>query len=255
MTESVSDILMARQREFDPAGRPIAASFAVHALLVLGLAVLPAAWFRGRAELPTMTISLGPGTLGPERSGQTATGSRTVDQVVPPEKKEPILPVTPPKVVTPDPVAPVVKAPPKGADKPTPSPAPPTTTPSTGAQLNKGSATVETGAKGSDIGLASGGGGNSNAEIDSCCKAFFSELKERVDERWLRNQSASGIVVVEFTIERDGAVVNPHVTTSSGTEALDIAALRAVLLVRLSPLPGEYTGKRMIVSLRFPYNK
>src|SRR4051812_42486322 len=106
MTESVSDILIARQREFDHAGRPIAASFGVHVLLVIGLAVLPAAWFRGKAPAPTMTISLGPGSAGPDRSGQTSTGGRNVEKVVPPEKHETIIPVTPPKSVTPDPVAP-----------------------------------------------------------------------------------------------------------------------------------------------------
>lgn len=254
MTESVSDILIARQREFDHAGRPIAASFGIHVLVVVALAVLPAAWFQGKPPAPTMTISLGPGTIGPVRTGQTATGGRTVDQVVPPEKHETIMPVTPPKTTTPDPAAVVVKTPPKVADKPAPpNPVPSPPKPATGAQLNKGSAFVETGAKGNDIGLASGGGGNNTADIESCCKAFFAELVDRVDQRWQRNQGASGVTIVEFTIERDGTISDSRVSTSSGNEVLDIAARSAVMRAQLSPLPEEYKGKRMTILLRFPY--
>jgi TonB family protein len=254
MTESVSDILVARQREFDHAGRPIAASFGVHVLLVIGLAVLPAAWFRGKAPAPTMTISLGPGSTGQDRSGQTSTGGRDVEKVVPPEKHETIVPVTPPKSVTPDPAAPVVKTPPKVADKPAaPNPVPSPPKQATGAQLNKGSALVETGAKGNEIGLASGGGGDNSTDIDSCCKAFFSELKERVDQRWQRNQGTSGVTIIEFTIERDGTVSASHVATSSGNDVLDLAAWSAVKSVQLSPIPDEYKGKRMTILLRFPY--
>jgi len=256
MTESVSDILIARQREFDHAGRPIAASFGIHVLLVLGLAVLPAAWFRGKPPAPTMTISLGPGNAGPDRSGQTATGGRNVDKVVPPEKHEPIIPVTPPKSAVPDPAATVVKTPPKVSDKPpAPNPVPSPPKQATGAQLNKGSALVETGAKGNEIGLASGGGGNNTADFDSCCKEFFNQLRERVYDRWQSNQGVSGTTIVEFTVERDGTISESHVGTPSGNDVLDLVALSAVKSVHLNPIPDEYKGKRMTILLRFTYNR
>lgn len=258
MTESVSDILLARQRLFDSASRPIAASLGVHVLLVIALAVLPAAWFRSKPDLPTMTISLGAGTDGPVRKGELATGGRKVDTVVPPQKREPILPVAPPKALVPDPLAPATKTPPKTAAKPAPPPPiTPTTKPATGAQLSKGSALVETGAKGTDIGLSSGGGGTNSPEMDFCCKEYFSQLKERVDEGWMRNQGLAGLVVVEFTIDRSGTVGDVKVTKHSGSDLLDFAAQRAVLSLqgRMGPLPAEYTGQRMIISLTFPYNR
>jgi TonB family protein len=143
------------------------------------------------------------------------------------------------------------------SDKPpAPNPVPSPPKQATGAQLNKGSALIETGAKGNEIGLASGGAGNNSAEIDSCCKAFFNELLERVDQRWQRNQSASGVTIVEFTIERDGTISASHVATTSGNDVLDLAAWSAVKNVqKLSPIPDEYKGKRMTILLRFPYNR
>ena len=258
MTESVSDILVARQRLFEHTGvgRPVAFSMGVHVVLIVALALLPAAWFKSKANVPTMVISLGAGSLGVKRSGQISTGGKKVDEVVEPKAREPILPVAPPKVVTPDPAAPVVKTPPKVSDKPTtapPTPAPPKA--ATGAKLTPGSATVETGAKGIEIGLSSAGGGNNSAEMDSCCKEYFLDMLSRIDAVWARNQGITGEVAVNFVIAKDGTISSSSVdiAKSSGNDLLDLAAKRAVLLVKLGPLPERFTGQRMLLQLKFPY--
>jgi TonB family protein len=256
MTESVSDILVARQRLFENAGvgRPVAYSLGVHTLLIVALALLPGAWFRSKANVPTMVISLGAGSLGVKRSGQISTGGKKVDEVVEPKTHEPILPVAPPKAVTPDPAAPVVRVPPKTADKP--ATAPPTqamSKPATGAKITPGSATVETGAKGLEIGLSSAGGGNNSAEMESCCTDYFNDMQSRIDAVWQRNQGAAGEVWVDFVIARDGTISGIHVSKSSGIDQLNLAAERAVTLLKMGPLPDRYTGQRMFMTLKFPY--
>jgi TonB family protein len=255
MTESVSDILVARQRLFEHTGvgRPVAFSLGVHVVLIATLALLPAAWFKSKANVPTMVISLGAGSLGVKRSGQISTGGKKVDEVVEPKPREPIMPVTQPKTVTPDPAATVVKTPPKTSDKPpTTAPvAPPK--PATGAKITPGSATVETGAKGLEIGLSSSGGGNNSAEMNSCCTEYFNEMQSRIDAVWQRNQGAAGETWVDFTIARDGTITGVHVSKNSGNTLLDTAAQRAVLFLKLGPLPDRYTGSQMIMTLKFNY--
>lgn len=257
MTESVSDILVARQRQFESVGvaRPVAMSFFVHTVIIIGLALLPAAWFRAKANVPTMTISLGAGSVGVKRSGQLSTGGKKVEEVVEPKNREPILPVAPPKAITPDPAAIAVKTPPKTSDKPvtTPTVAPPK--PATGAKITPGSAAVETGAKGLEIGLSSAGGGNNSAEMDSCCKEYFQDLKNKVDAVWQSNQGVAGEVSVDFVIARDGTISGIKVSKESGVYALDFAAERAITLLKLGPLPAEYTGQRMFMTLKFPYKR
>lgn len=256
MTESVSEILVARQREFDSVGRPVAFSLGVHVVLIAALALLPAAWFGTTKNMPTMTISLGAGSLGVKRTGMLSTGGRKVDEVVEP-KREPVIPVAPPKSVTPDPAAAVIKTPPKTSDKPvnsaTPTPAVPK--PATGTKIAAGSALVETGAKGLEVGLSSSGGGNNSAEIDSCCAEYFQEMQNRVDALWVRNQNAVGEVSVDFVIEKDGRITDPKLSKRSGQDLLDLAALRAITLLKMGQLPPKYTGQRMFMTLKFTYTR
>lgn len=255
MTESVSDILVARQRQFDSVGRPVAFSLGVHAALILGLVLLPSAWFAAKKDMPMMTISLGDGSLGVKRTGLLTTGGKRVDQVVEP-KREPIVPVAPPKSVTPAPAAAVVKTPPKASDKPVTTPATPAAPkPSTGKQIAAGSALVETGAKGLDVGLSSSGGGTNSAEIDSCCTEYFGEMVSRIDAAWVRNQGAVGEVTIDFVIEKDGKITGIKVGKTSGVDLLDFAAQRAVTQLRMGRHPDKYTGQRMFMTLKFAYTR
>lgn len=256
MTESVSDILLARQREVDSVGRPVAFSLGAHVVLIVAFALVPSAWFAAKPELPTMKISLGAGSVGVKRSGQLSTGGKKVDEVVEPTR-EPILPVAPPKSITPDPAATVVKTPPKVSEKPpTTTPTPAVSKPATGQKITPGSALVETGAKGLDIGLSSaGGGGNNSAEIDSCCTEYFQDMRSRIDAVWQRNQNAVGEVDVDFVIDKDGRIGDVKVSKKSGYDLLDLAAHRAILQLRMGPLPPKYTGQKMFMTMKFTYTR
>lgn len=257
MTESVSDILLARQRELDSVGRPLAWSVGAHVALIVAIAFLPSAWFAAKPQMPTMKISLGAGSLGVKRTGTISTGGKKVDQVVEPKNREPILPTAPPKTATPDPAAAVIKTPPKVSDKPavtTPTAAPPK--PATGAKVAPGSALVETGAKGMEVGLSSSGGGNNSPEIDSCCAEYFNEMLTRIDAVWQRNQGMVGVTTVEFVIEKNGTITDIKIGKPSGVELLDFAALRAISqLKKLGPHPVKYTGQRMFMVLKLEYTR
>jgi TonB family protein len=255
MTESVSDILVARQRQFEGGvGRPVAMSLVVHVLLIVGLVLLPAAWFQGRPKEKTMTITLGAGSLGVIRSGKLQTGGKRVEEVVEPKKQEPLLPVTPPKAVTPDPAAPVVKVPPKTADKPSTVPPAPAK-PATGAKITPGSAAVETGAKGLEVGLSSSGGGNNSAEMDFCCKEYLQDMLNKIDAVWVRNQGITGETWVDFVIEKDGKITGVHTSKSSGYPTLDFAAERAISFVKLGPIPELFKGSRIPITLKMAYTR
>ena len=256
MTETVSDILIARQRQFEHAGlgRPVALSFAVHVLVLVGLVLLPAAWFQGKAKEKTITITLGAGSLGLKRSGQLQTGGKKVEEVVEPKKQEPILPVTPPKAVTPDPAAPVVKVPPKTADKPSAAPNTPAK-PATGARIAPGSAAVETGAKGLEVGLSSSGGGNNSAEMDFCCKEYLQDMLNKIDVVWVRNQGITGETWVDFVIEKDGKITHILTSKSSGYEVLDLAAERAISYIKMGPIPELFKGSSIPIRLRMTYTR
>jgi TonB family protein len=254
MTESVSDILVARAHFDDGLKRPVMASLAVHVVIVVGLAVLPASWFAAKAPIKTISISLGSGALGPERKGLTATGGRKIDTVAEPVKKEPIVPVAPPKSVVPDPAAPVVKTPPKAATKPAPPPPiAPTSKPAVGAQISQGNSLVETGAKGLGVGLSSGGIGGIQTDADFCCREYLSEMMSAIAAVWQEKQGITADTTLDFTVEKNGTVTDVKVRQPSGYVQLDLAAQRALANVRLFPLPDKFPGQRLLISLKFPY--
>ena len=65
-----------------------------------------------------------------------------------------------------------------------------------------------------------------------------------------------GQVFIKYTIQRDGAITNPEIETTSGYTALDINALRAVVSARqLPPLPGAYPNPTLGVHLSFEYKR
>lgn len=254
---SVSDVLMARARMGDALGRPVAASFAAHVLLIALAVVLPASWFAQHPPDKVMTISLGSGAVGRDPNGMTALAGKKVDEVVPPTKRpEPILPTAPPKSTA-------MTEPVKGVDvkkaetkpaPPAPTPAPPKT--SKGAALQQGNAVAATTASGVGVGLSSGGLGGVPADFEFCCKDYIAEMTAAIQRVWQPNQGATGQNVVEFTIDRSGALSNIKVLTPSGNPNLDLASIRAMtILGRLPPLPDQYTGQRLIIALTFGYTR
>jgi TonB family protein len=229
-------------------------SFVVHAIALVLVFVVPSSWWRGNKPEPIyMHVSLA-GALGPETTGMTSIGGRTVEQVVPPTKRPDPVPVTPPKPA-PANTNTVVKPP-----EPKPDPVRPPTagraTPSTGQQVQTGTARVETGARGNSTGLAQGGGqGGVDAEIapNFCCPEYITMMKILLEREWNKMLPGRGTTIMLFTIQRDGSLTEVQVQTSSGDPNLDFEAKRALTTVKLPSLPTAYTEKTLTVRLRFPY--
>jgi protein TonB len=259
MSETASDVIAARSRE--PAGlsRLIGVSVAVHAAVLVLVAIAPAPRFDDEPET-VMTISLG-GAPGPRAGGMTPMGGRTVQAPAPLETARPRAEMPP------APSAPKMTLP---TERPRPRPAQPRPerapreasgrTPSTGTQPQEGSARADTGARGQGFGLTTGGGaGAGGVQLDVanfCCPEYVETVVQRIQQNWDWKQNLAGQVVVKFTIGRDGALSQVQVTRPSGLVALDTAAYRAVLLTQRVPaLPPQFSNPTLTVHLTFDYSR
>jgi TonB family protein len=256
--DAVSEVLVARLPKDDGLGSMLGASAIGHLVLVGLFVFLPAWWFGAENTPPEtiMQISLG-GPIGPNDGGVSTLGGRAIQQVVPVEAKRPIEPVRPPAAKTPEMIEPT-KAPPR---KTTPNKVeakdPRSTKPTVGREIQKGSSIAETGAKGIGFGLSSGGGGGGgHLEVSNfCCPEYLTTMAASVKSNWNSQQGAPGRVHLRFVIQRDGRIVDITVEQSSGVEALDLFARRALILTKLPPLPAGYSEPALAVHLYFDYTR
>ena len=196
--------------------------------------------------------------------------------VKPPEEKAVDLParnvkVTPPKLAEkkPEPPKPPeerreVASTGKGADQPLrdnrfrPKPDEPTNEipygqggPATGPF---GMITTDSGSGGVRV---TGGGG----DFLSRYSWYVIAIRNRISSNWLKTTVDPSIrtaprVYVTFQILRDGRVVNPQLTASSGISSLDRSAVRAVYdSSPMPPLPGDYTGPNVAVEFWFDFRR
>ena len=132
-------------------------------------------------------------------------------------------------------------------------------TPTKGPELLEGSAMADTGVQGIGVGLSGGGLRGSGGELslsDFCCPEYLSTMLQVIRRQWDSNQQVPGLVVVRFTIQRDGAIVDVAVDRSSGYFALDTSAQRAILLTQqLPPLPSAFSEPSLTVRLTFEYQR
>lgn len=94
-----------------------------------------------------------------------------------------------------------------------------------------------------------------NSTIGSRFGAYADLIAQRVTEKWqtsgFAGQSAP-VVIITFTILRDGSVKNAKVAQSSGNSTLDYSALRAVMDVeQFPPLPSGYDRNEANIELQF----
>ncbi len=260
----VTDVL--RDRMHEPAGlqRMIVLSVLVHGLLVAWVLFAPNGLLGRPADAPkqVMTISLGGAGEGPRNGGMTPLAGRPVQQAVPAQELPKREAVRPPAAKAPEMTVPTKNARPTKAQPPAPQvySAPDGAkgrTPTKGTQVTGGQSLAFTGARGQGFGLSSGGGPGSGSTLDVgdfCCPDYIAVMIDRIRSAWNRNQGGSGLVKVKFTIQRNGAIANAAIETSSGNAVLDSAALRAVLSTRtLPPLPDLYPNPTLGVHLQFEY--
>lgn len=261
MNDAVSHALYGRGQEADGLSRMVAISGGAHVVLLAAMLFIPATWFR--AAVPdtreVMTISLS-GTSGPTTQGMTPIGGRAVQKAVAEPPK--IQPIRPPAARTPEMVEPVKTAPkpevkPSSAVKEAPKESR-SRTPTQGAETRPGRALAETGSQANTLGLTTGGGMGTGGQItlgDFCCPQYVGEMVRLIRESWNQNQQATGTTILKFTIQRDGSIANLGVEQSSGFQMLDMFAQRAMLTVKLPPLPPEYTNPTLTVNLAFDYHR
>jgi protein TonB len=258
----VTDIL--RDRMHEPAGlnRMVSWSFLFHGVLVVGLLLAPKGFLMRTADAPrrVMTISLG-GGVGPQNGGMTSIGARAVQAQAPPDVQKREAP-RPPAAKTPEMTVPKPNAKPVKAAATPVKQAPDDArgrTPSKGSETREGNAIAETGAKGQGFGLSTGGGAGAGSTLDVadfCCPDYLVVMLERIRSSWIQQAEVAGVVIVKFTIERDGRITASAVERSSGYSTLDLNAQRAVVVTRqLPPLPTAFPNPNLTVHLNFQYQR
>ncbi len=106
-------------------------------------------------------------------------------------------------------------------------------------------------------GLGLGGvGGGSAFDQDFEYSYYVQQMLSSINLHWQRVPvRGETVVVIRFTIFKDGHLESVEVETSSGIAVLDRAAERAVYLSDpLSPLPNSYPRDRVGIHLQFLYS-
>jgi outer membrane biosynthesis protein TonB len=262
MEAVVSDILRSRARESASLSYTTGVSLAVHAVAIVLIAAIPARWSaRPEPKRAVMTISLG-GSPGPKSGGMTMIGGRAI-QAAPPAAAPKID-----KVAMPTPKTSTAMTMPVPDPKVKPRPEPKTNAASKdpsgqatgrGAETQKGSTTVETGAKGMGFGLSTGGGGGTGSRLDVqnfCCPEYLNDMVERIRSHWVQQQQAVGSNMMKFTILRSGEIKEIEREQSSNVVSLDLASERALYLTaKLQPLPSAFPDDHLTVHLKFEYTR
>jgi protein TonB len=100
-----------------------------------------------------------------------------------------------------------------------------------------------------------GGGGvglGDNSPFGEQFGAYANSVRNIIAQNWRPVKTAgTPFVVVTFTIQRDGSITNVKVSRSSGIQAMDFQAQRAVLDAHLPPLPSNFPRNQADVDLRF----
>ena len=90
---------------------------------------------------------------------------------------------------------------------------------------------------------------------------YVASARNRISGNWLLSTISPNILsaprlYMTFTVLRDGSVTDVEITQSSGIPEVDRSALRAVLASNpLPPLPPDYAGNRVKVSLYFDFRR
>ena len=106
-------------------------------------------------------------------------------------------------------------------------------------------------------GLTLGGSGSAvTLDVsDFCCNEYIDQMVTMIRRSWDQNQGVVGSTTMQFTILRNGGIQSPQVEKSSGFVVLDNAAMRALQLTRLPPLPAAFENPTLTVHLRFDYQR
>jgi TonB family protein len=259
MEAAVSDILRSRKQEPGGLKQTALLSLGAHGAVLAVLALIPGV-MPAPVEQPRviMNISLG-GTPGPRTGGTQMLGGRRIEAAQPstaPQVAKTTLPSPPPlpKMALPDPK----QKPRTPASTTAASKDPKGTTTGRGFETQAGTTRVDTGAKGQGFGLSSGGGGGTGSRLsvdNFCCPEYITEMVNRIHRNWNQQQQATGVVLMKYTIRRNGQITGIEVETSGGNPSLDLASQRALMNTTLAPLPAAFPESELTVHLTFNYER
>jgi periplasmic protein TonB len=257
----VTDVLHTRRQQPGGLQGMLTISIAVHAAFFAAIVFAPTG-FLHRSPPPTvMNISLMSGGGGPDVGGMNAISGRPVQQQTPPDEPKVREAIRPPAAAKPEMTVPVPNAKPAKAASAQVKSAPDEArgrTPTKGKEPVFGNAVADTGVRGQGFGLTTSGGVGSGSSLeitgDFCCPEYLTTMAARIRSAWVQNQGARGQTIIRFTIQRDGTITNSEIFIESGTQSLDLAALRAVRATRsLPPLPDAFTNPTLTLRLSFIY--
>jgi TonB family protein len=158
----------------------------------------------------------------------------------------------PPTAPVATPVKPTAPTPPAAKPPTQPKPGTATGAPGPGADVAKGN---EIGPRGSAGGTAAGtspfGDRIASIDPDFTYGYYIEQLLRQIDAKWTPPQAGSNIrTIVRFRILRRGDIDQLDVAESSGLNAFDLAALRAVQNASpFPPLPVSYRNPTLNVTL------
>jgi outer membrane biosynthesis protein TonB len=258
MRGAITDVIAARAKDEGGLGRKFAYSLVTHIVVGIAFILLSSNFLSGKqAKTNVIEVSLA-GSMGAKTSGVAPIAAKRVDQAQPEQKRPaPVLPAPPPK---PDTMPAPTKAvtPPKTPEKvpekaATPTPAP--SKPAVGAQVQPGTAVVETGATGLGQGLTQAGGGGTGGVVDlnTFDPVWTRAMQDAIRKQWNNLQPETGWVEILFILNREGKVISREPVASSGSFLLNQEAQRAIGLAIIPPLPREHKEPTLRVRLRFNY--
>ena len=85
---------------------------------------------------------------------------------------------------------------------------------------------------------------------------YMKELETTIKNNWTPSKrDSSKRVVITFTIDKDGKLLNKRITKSSGVPLADRAAMSAIeKTAPFRPLPEEFKGNSVTIEFTFDYN-
>lgn len=84
---------------------------------------------------------------------------------------------------------------------------------------------------------------------------YMKDLEQRIKGNWTPPRGDnSKRIVVKFTIDKKGNLLNKSVIKSSGNEDMDKAALDAIDNTSFKPLPSKFKGESVPIEFTFDYN-
>ncbi|HEY7111309.1 MAG TPA: TonB family protein [Thermoanaerobaculia bacterium] len=248
--DAVGEILAEKQRESFPwaAGATLAA--ALH--LAIFAAFFASSLGRPMRLAPPRAVAVRILQAGAIRAEAAKAAPRAPAEPVKPRIEKPPEEAPPP----PSKKAVLLPAPPekKKKEKPTPAPAavtaphaPDVSLPSSAESAGAGTAAAPSGAGGA----AKIGGGAQIDQPDFKYDYYIEAVQMALYRSWLPTTATQIAPRVHFRINRDGTVADPQIVRSSGLLFADRTAIRAVLDATFPPLPADWSGPYIGLTVTF----